>query len=142
MGDHPTGGLALAGIILALYVRERTGMGQKVDVSLLGTGCWVNGVDLQWALAFGSDPPRFSRKQAINPLSNSYQARCGRWLRFCMMESDRYWPDLCQALAGQTCGTTPVWIAFPEGGQSRGSHRAPRGDHRHQGPRRMGVTFR
>ena len=60
MGDHPTGGLALAGIALALYVRERTGVGQKVDLSLLGSGCWVNGVDLQWALAFGSNPPRFS----------------------------------------------------------------------------------
>ena len=98
MGDHPTGGLALAGIVLALYVRERTGVGQKVDVSLLGSGCWVNGVDLQWALALGSNPPRFSRRQAINPLSNSYQARCGRWLRLCMMESDRYWPAFCKAL--------------------------------------------
>jgi crotonobetainyl-CoA:carnitine CoA-transferase CaiB-like acyl-CoA transferase len=99
MGDHPTGGLALAGIALALYVRERTGVGQKVDLSLLGSGCWVNGVDLQWALAFGSNPPRFSRKQVINPLSNSYRARCGRWLRLCMMESDRYWPAFCAALA-------------------------------------------
>jgi len=98
MGDHPTGALGLAGIVLALYARERTGIGQKVDVSLLGTGCWVNGVDLQWALAFGADPPRFSRKEAINPLSNSYQARCGRWLHFCMMDSDRYWTVLCQAL--------------------------------------------
>jgi len=98
MGDHPTGALALAGIVLALYARERTGIGQKVDVSLLGTGCWVNGVDLQWALAFGADPPRFSRKEAINPLSNSYRARCGCWLHFCMMDSDRYWPLLCQAL--------------------------------------------
>jgi crotonobetainyl-CoA:carnitine CoA-transferase CaiB-like acyl-CoA transferase len=98
MGDHPTGGLALAGIALALYARERTGAGQKVDLSLLGSGCWVNGVDLQWALTFGSNPPRYSRKEAINPLSNSYQARCGRWLRLCMMESDRYWPGFCEAL--------------------------------------------
>jgi crotonobetainyl-CoA:carnitine CoA-transferase CaiB-like acyl-CoA transferase len=98
MGDHPTGGLALAGIALALYARERTGVGQRVDVSLLGSGCWVNGVDLQWALAFGANPPRYSRKEAINPLSNSYQARCGRWLRLCMMESDRYWPAFCGAL--------------------------------------------
>jgi crotonobetainyl-CoA:carnitine CoA-transferase CaiB-like acyl-CoA transferase len=98
MGDHPTGNFALAGIALALYVRERTGMGQKVDVSLLGSGCWINGVDLQWALAFGADHPRISRKQVPNPLSNSYQARCGRWLRLCMMESDRYWPAFCRAL--------------------------------------------
>jgi crotonobetainyl-CoA:carnitine CoA-transferase CaiB-like acyl-CoA transferase len=98
MGDHPTGSLALAGIALALYARERTGTGQKVDVSLLSSGCWVNGVDLQFALAFGTDRPRISRKQVANPLSNSYQARCGRWLRLCMMESVRYWPAFCRAL--------------------------------------------
>lgn len=98
MGDHPTGNFTLAGIALALYVRERTGVGQKVDVSLLGSGCWINGVDLQWALAFGRDHARVSRKQVPNPLSNSYQAGCGRWLRLCMMESDRHWPAFCRAL--------------------------------------------
>ena len=98
MGDHPTGGLALAGIALALYARERSGIGQKVDVSLLGSGCWVNGVDLQFALAFGRDHDRTSRRQVANPLSNSYQARCGRWLRLCIMESVRYWPTFCKAL--------------------------------------------
>jgi crotonobetainyl-CoA:carnitine CoA-transferase CaiB-like acyl-CoA transferase len=98
MGDHPTGGLALAGILLALYARERTGEGQKVDVSLLGSGCWMNGVDLQWALAFGRDHDRVSRKRTPNPLSNSYRCGCGRWLRFCMMDSDRYWSTFCKAL--------------------------------------------
>jgi crotonobetainyl-CoA:carnitine CoA-transferase CaiB-like acyl-CoA transferase len=98
MGDHPTGGLALAGIALALYARERTGIGQKVDVSLLSSGCWVNGVDLQFALAFERDHDRTSRRRVANPLSNSYQAECGRWLRLCMMESVRYWPAFCQAL--------------------------------------------
>jgi crotonobetainyl-CoA:carnitine CoA-transferase CaiB-like acyl-CoA transferase len=98
IGDHPTGGLALAGILLALYARERTGRGQKVDVSLLGSGCWINGVDLQWALAFGKDHDRVSRKRTANPLSNSYRAGCGRWLRFCMMDSDRYWTTFCKAL--------------------------------------------
>jgi crotonobetainyl-CoA:carnitine CoA-transferase CaiB-like acyl-CoA transferase len=98
MGDHPTGGLALAGIALALYGRERTGMGQRVDVSLLSSGCWANGVDLQFALAFEKDHDRTSRKRVGNPLSNSYQAGCGRWLRLCMMESVRYWPAFCRAL--------------------------------------------
>ncbi len=114
MGDHPTGSIALAGIILALYARERTGKGQKVDVSLLGSGCWMNGVDLQWALAFGADPPNLSRKKVPNPLSNSYQARCGRWLRFCMMESDRYWPAFCQALGRPDLQDDPRFTSFVE----------------------------
>ena len=119
MGDHPTGGLALAGIALALYARERTGMGQKVDVSLLGSGCWTNGVDLQWALAFGTNPPRFSRKQVLNPLSNSYQPRCGRWLRLCMMESDRYWPAFCKALGRPDLQDDPRFESYVERATNR-----------------------
>lgn len=114
MGDHPTGGLALAGILLALYARERTGEGQKVDVSLLGTGCWVNGVDLQWALAFERDHDRVSRKSTPNPLSNSYQAGCGRWLRFCMMDSDRYWATFCKALGRPELEHDPRFKSYAE----------------------------
>src|SRR4029079_6389373 len=35
--DLSTGAAALSGILAALYQRERTGEGQRVDVSLLGT---------------------------------------------------------------------------------------------------------
>jgi crotonobetainyl-CoA:carnitine CoA-transferase CaiB-like acyl-CoA transferase len=119
MGDHPTGGFALAGIALALYARERTGVGQKIDVSLLGSGCWINGVDLQWTLAFGSNPPNLSRKKVPNPLSNSYQARCGRWLRFCMMESDRYWPVFCQVLGRPDLQGDPRFGSFVERANNR-----------------------
>jgi crotonobetainyl-CoA:carnitine CoA-transferase CaiB-like acyl-CoA transferase len=98
MGDLTTGVTALGGIMMALFVRERTGQGQAVDVSLLGTGCWVNGTDMQAALADGVGRGRTSRTQRRNALYNAYQAGCGRWFQFAMAQSGRYWTKLCQAL--------------------------------------------
>ena len=98
MGDLTTGIATLGGIMMALFVRERTGQGQAVDVSLLGMGCWVNGTDMQAALADGVGRPRTSRRQRRNPLYNAYAAGCGRWFQFAMAQTDRYWSALCQAL--------------------------------------------
>jgi len=67
-GDH-TGCVHIAlGIALALYHRERTGVGQRVDVSLLGTGVWTSALPVQLALLFGISLPRGGRKAAINAL--------------------------------------------------------------------------
>ena len=99
MGDHTASTSLLAGIALALYARERTGTGQQVDVSLLGCGCFVAGVDLQATLSTGEEIPRTSRKTADNPLYNFYQCKDGKWVQLVMFQSDRYWSGLCRALA-------------------------------------------
>jgi crotonobetainyl-CoA:carnitine CoA-transferase CaiB-like acyl-CoA transferase len=54
-GDNVTG-LALAfGIMLALYHREKTGVGQEVDVSLLHCGYYQMTFDISSTLATGKD---------------------------------------------------------------------------------------
>jgi formyl-CoA transferase len=88
----------LGGIALALYGRERTGKGQKVDVSLLGSGVWVAGIDVQAALVYRTDIPRFSRKTMGNPLYNHYACRDGRSFQLQMLESHRFWPAFCRAI--------------------------------------------
>ena len=98
MGDFTASTSLLSGIALALYQRERTGAGQRVDVSLLGNGCYVAGVDLQAALSTGRENPRVSRKTAGNPLYNFYQCQDGKWVQLVMFQSDRYWAGLCRAL--------------------------------------------
>ena len=42
MGDTATGQAMLAGILAALYQRERTGRGENIEVSLLNTALWCN----------------------------------------------------------------------------------------------------
>jgi len=106
-GDLPTAMFAAGGIALALYNRERTGMGQKLELSLLNSGIWVVGVDLQTAIHCNCDIPRVSRKEKINALYNSYQTKDGRWLVFSMPQSDRYWPNLCKALGREDLETDP-----------------------------------
>jgi len=98
MGDHTTGIFTLGGIALALYVREQTGRGQRVDVSLVGNGMWVAGVDVQGALIYDQEIPRFSRKTIGNPLYNHYECKDGKWLQLQMLQTDRYWSGVCKAL--------------------------------------------
>ena len=98
IGDHSTAVHMLGGIGLALYDRERTGRGQQVEVSLLGSGIWANAEDIQAALLSGREREKPSRKTTTNPLFNTYQCQDGKWVVFDMPEGDRYWSTFCQAL--------------------------------------------
>jgi crotonobetainyl-CoA:carnitine CoA-transferase CaiB-like acyl-CoA transferase len=98
VGDHPTAMHLVAGILLALIAREKTGFGQKVQTSLLGSAVWTAAVPVNTVLITGRDYQRTSRKAARNPLSNSYQTKDGRWIQLTMLEGDRFWSELCKAL--------------------------------------------
>ena len=45
-GDHTTGLAMVAAVLAALRMVERTGEGQVVDVSLMGTAAWTMATDL------------------------------------------------------------------------------------------------
>ncbi len=98
IGDHAAGISLSAGILAALRVRERTGCGQTVEVSLLQIGLYIQGNDLAASLATRQNPPRHDRTRPRNPLWNAYPTGCGGWLFLVMIESDRYWPALCRAI--------------------------------------------
>ena len=98
VGDRIAGLYLAGGIALALLVREKHGVGQKVGLSLLGTGIWTNGYELQTTLSTGLEVPRVSRRAPGNPLWNSYQTGDGRWLVLTMLQTDPYWSRFCQAL--------------------------------------------
>ena len=96
LGDQPTGLHAAGGIALALFVRERTGIGQKVSLSLLRSAVWTQSLNIASAMEYG-ELPRINRKAVANPLLNCYQAKDGKWLMLLMLQPDRYWPDFCKA---------------------------------------------
>ncbi len=85
------------GVAAALFRRERTGLGATVDVSLLGTALWQVSSDIVYTMGLGTDFSRVPRRIG-NPLTGSYRTRDGRWLTLMMLESDRWWPDLCEHL--------------------------------------------
>ncbi|WP_370655465.1 CoA transferase [Candidatus Binatus sp.] len=103
------GGMTLAGgIAAALFHRERTGEAQVVDVSLLGTAMWVMSPDVVASKLIGQPQlPLSSRASRPNPAVNNYRTKEGRWLMLVHLQSDRYWPDLCQRLGRPDPATDP-----------------------------------
>ena len=97
-GDQTTSLTLAAAAGIALYERERSGLGQRIDCSLLHSALWVLGPDMAAALQSGSPARRMPRSQAKNPIFNFYQAGDGRWIQLVMIESERYWPGFCRAM--------------------------------------------
>jgi crotonobetainyl-CoA:carnitine CoA-transferase CaiB-like acyl-CoA transferase len=99
MGDHPSAMTLVAGILLALLQRERSGRGTKVSSSLLANGAWANAFLLQAAFA-GAAPFRpVTRLQTPNALVNRYRTRDGRWILLAMVQEAKDWPRLPVALS-------------------------------------------
>ena len=98
MGDLTTAlGLTTA-VGMALFERERSGKGQRIDTSLLHTGMWVMGTDLIVALKDRVPVQRNLRTDVINPIFNFYEAKDGKWMQLVMVHGDKYWPNFCRAL--------------------------------------------
>jgi formyl-CoA transferase len=87
-----------AGIMLALYQRQLTGRGTKVQTSLMANGVWSNACNVQAALCGAAFAPKWTRKTAINPMINHYLVRDGHRIFFCLLDAPRDWPNLCRAL--------------------------------------------
>jgi crotonobetainyl-CoA:carnitine CoA-transferase CaiB-like acyl-CoA transferase len=84
-------------IITALYMRERTGIGQEVHVSILGASMFLLYFNVMMAPATGYEMPRRMRTTA-HPMRNYYQCKDDRWLMMTLTPTDRFWRPLCQAL--------------------------------------------
>lgn len=96
--DQITGTLLAYGILAALLVRDRRGVGQKVDVSLLGSGLHLQAYNVNTVLLRDRPIPRPSRKNQRNALANHYECADGKWLLFAEAQSDKYWNDFCTSI--------------------------------------------
>ncbi len=86
------------GVLVALLARERTGRGQEVDASHLGSMAWLQGLGLSARLMLGRALPRQPRRFATNPLWNHYRCADDQWLALSMLQPDRYWVSFCAVL--------------------------------------------
>ena len=93
------GAIMLAfGVMSALLARERFGVGQEVDASLLSSMMLLQGLNVASRLVMGRSMPRASRSGTFNPLWNHYRCKDGRWIALGMLQVDRYWSDFCTAI--------------------------------------------
>ena len=101
MGDHTTGLATAGGVAAALLARERTGKGQKVSTSLMRTGLYFIGWDINVALRWGGDAAQRTnadRRKSINPLILYYRTQDDRMLWLLGLEPDRHWQKVCRAV--------------------------------------------
>ncbi len=97
-GDSISSQSLLAGVMAALFIRERTGQGQEVEVSLLNSALFALGTDITGCLISGEDSVRPSRRTIGNPIRNIYPTSDGRWIMLGMTNSQHYWPSFCTAI--------------------------------------------
>jgi len=95
-GYADAGGAAFLamGILTALYVRERTGAGQRVDASLVGACIGLHAQEITVSL----NQDRIDRPHGrVTPTSGAFRCRDGSWLVIAATDQ-KLWKPLCRAL--------------------------------------------
>ena len=98
VGDHATAMTLFAGIMMALYKRDRSGEGSLVSTSLAATGAWANGLNLQAVMAGVDATVRRDEEGWSNPLQNVYTSADDRYLLIALQNVQRDWPGFARAL--------------------------------------------
>jgi crotonobetainyl-CoA:carnitine CoA-transferase CaiB-like acyl-CoA transferase len=111
-GDSITAMSLLAGIMAALYIREKTGVAQELEISLYNTAVWTLGFDISGCLITGEDAVRPQRKSMGNPLRNVYETGDHRWIMLGMTNAQHYWPEFCKAIARPELEKDPRFATY------------------------------
>jgi crotonobetainyl-CoA:carnitine CoA-transferase CaiB-like acyl-CoA transferase len=101
------------GVVTALHARERFGVGQEVNASLLSSMMFLQGLNLSARLMLGNHMPRASRSWTFNPLWNHYRCADDRWIALGMLQADRYWKNFCRALGAEELADDPRFQDAP-----------------------------
>ena len=113
-GDSITALSLLAGIMSALYIREKTGVAQEIEISLYNTATWVLGFDITGCLVGGEDAVRPQRKAMGNPIRNVYETKDHRWIMLGMTNAQHYWPGFCRAVDHPELENDPRFATYEE----------------------------
>jgi formyl-CoA transferase len=106
-GDHPTAITLFAGIMTALYRREKTGQGARVTASLIAEGAWAASMWLQ-AVLLGAKPPRpLDRSDPPNALANAYRTADDRWILLAFANEDKEVPLFLRAIGHPEAAEDP-----------------------------------
>jgi crotonobetainyl-CoA:carnitine CoA-transferase CaiB-like acyl-CoA transferase len=113
VADHMTSIIAVNGILAALLARERLGIGQEIDISITGSMVALQHVRLTNTFFYKKELLRDDRKAVGNPLANHYKCKDGKWIGFCVLATDRVWPDFCKALGIENLEQDPKFVSTP-----------------------------
>lgn len=83
-------------ILVGLLAKERSGIGQEIHVSMLGTAIHMQALNVQTTLWRGRSMARHSRKRVRNPMSNHYRCEDDKWISLTEPQYDRFWDNICE----------------------------------------------
>ncbi len=106
VGDHSVAVALAGGIAAAMFRRERTGEGDKVDVSLLQIGSFIGSTGILNGFN-GRKLPR-DRYDCGHAGSNTYQGSDGEWLYLAVIDYRRF-PEFCQLIGMPEIATDPKY---------------------------------
>ncbi len=118
LGDELGGMVCAWAVCTALYAREKTGKGQLVDTSLMGSIMCMLSLVLSAPAILGQEFPRENRSAAGNPIYNHYRAKDDKWFILAHLQPDRYWPNVCRALGMPELEKAPRFNSI----EARGEH--------------------
>jgi crotonobetainyl-CoA:carnitine CoA-transferase CaiB-like acyl-CoA transferase len=98
IGDHMSAMGLVAGIMGALFHRERTGEGQKLETSLLRMGVYAasseHAIQLQMNKLASTKP----RAETVNPLNNFFRTADDQWFVTVPRQGSGDWPRVARAI--------------------------------------------
>jgi len=104
------------GVLAAIVAKQKYGIGQKVDVSHLGSMMALQGLGIGMGLYLWPDgrpdpvPAKVTRKTAGNPLWNYYKCKDGKWICLGMLQPDVKWSVVCKALGIEQLENDPRYL--------------------------------
>ena len=111
--DQATAIMASYQIVIALFMRERFGTGQAVDVSLLSTASYLLYFNYLVPLITGREIPRHEQTSA-SALRNYYQCQDGKWIVQTQPPSVEIWKEVCQVLGHPELVDDPRFDSEPK----------------------------
>jgi len=100
--DYYAAALVAAGVASALYERERTGLGQKVGISLLRSALTMQSARLIWA---HGEPLDIGRDMRSGGVTGIHPAREGHL--YLSANTTRFWKALCEKVGLPELGADP-----------------------------------
>jgi len=98
LGDFAGAFATAYGILAALVVRERLGIGQEINASLLSGLMYLQDMAIAYSHFSNAEVTRIGHYNAYNPLWNCYPCKCGKWIMFAHLQSDVWWPTFCRVV--------------------------------------------
>ncbi|MPZ97838.1 MAG: CoA transferase [Dehalococcoidia bacterium] len=126
--DHVGAIVSAYGMMVALWERERSGVGQEVNTSLFGAQLCIQGYNITNAMWTGREPQRQPVARRM-PHWSAYECSDGGLLMLGAGTPDRWWADFCTEMGCE------------ELAEGRYSTNSANGDWREQARRRIGEVF-